>query len=461
MLEGRLVSVIGARRSGIAAAILLRDRGAAVFVSDSAPIAEQEREMLRNIGVVYEENGHSEKVLDADFAIVSPGISPTAPVIQRLEEEGMTIHSEIELASWVCPAPIVGVTGTDGKTTTALLIAAICGYDGAARGYHAFSAGNIGVPFSSVVGKMTQNDIAVVELSSYQLERCDTFHPEVAVITNIMPDHLDRYGGSLERYSEAKYRIFRNQRPNDWLVYNYDNPTLRERFSGGGRGLPGLFPFSTDAGRIAADSERYATVEDEGIVTVIDGQKERVIGFQDLFKRSFRGSHNLENVLAAAAAARVLRIGASSAHKALGNFAGVEHRQELVGTSGGIEWINDSKATNLNALRRALQSVPGNILLIAGGRAKGDDFSDIAGEVRERVSKLVVFGESKETIAGALSPFIVAERADSLEEAVELCRSSACKGDTVLFSPGCSSFDMFENFEERGKAFKDLVREFV
>ncbi len=461
MLEGKLVSVIGAKRSGIAAAVLLRDRGAAVFVSDSAPIAAEERELLRNIGAFYEEGGHSEKVLDADFAVVSPGIPPTAPVIQRLEHEGMTIHSEIELASWVCPARIVGVTGTDGKTTTALLIAAICGYDGAAKGYHAFSAGNIGVPFSSVVGKMTQSDTAVVELSSYQLERCDTFHPEVAVITNIMPDHLDRYGGSLQRYSEVKYRIFGNQRPNDWLVYNFDNATLRERFSGGGRGLPGLFPFSTDAERIAANSERYATVEDEGVVTVLDGRKERVIGFEDLFKRRFRGRHNLENVLAAAAAARVLRIGAPSAYKALGNFAGVEHRQELVGTIGGVDWINDSKATNLNALKHALQSVPERVLLIAGGRAKGEDFRDITGEVRGRVSTLVVFGESMETIAEALSPVVSVERAGSLKEAVLFCRNAAAKGDTVLFSPGCSSFDMFENFEERGKAFKDLIREFV
>lgn len=458
-LGNKLVSVIGAKRSGMAAALLLRDHGAAVFVSEKDRIGEQERALMVKNSISFEEGGHSDRTFEADFSVVSPGIPPHAAVVMHLEKRGITMFSEIEVASWFCPARIIGVTGTDGKTTTATLIAAICCLDGYDRGYRAFSAGNIGIPFSSLVGEMKNGDIAVVELSSYQLERCRTFRPNVAVITNIMPDHLDRYEGSMQRYAEAKYRIYANQKENDWLVYNYDNEILRAHFDSREQFAPGLAAFSNDMERVAGAVRNCAAMDGEWLTTVISGRKEKVIRADDMLKRSFRGNHNLENALAAVAAARVAGLGVSQAREALRGFSGVEHRQEYLGTINGIDWINDSKATNLNALRRALDALPGKAVLIAGGREKGNDFGEIEKGVREKVSLLVAFGESRKKFAAALSSVVRVVQVNSLEEAVEVARQHAVADETVLFSPGCSSFDMFENFEERGNVFKELIRE--
>ncbi len=458
-VQGKRVSIIGAKRSGIAAALLLRERGARVFVSDSAPIRERERTLLGQNGISFEEGENSNRILDADFSVVSPGIPPHVPAITMLEKEGIALYSEIEAASWFCPARIIGITGTDGKTTTATLIAAICGVEAAAKGFRVFSAGNIGVPFSSLVGAMRRRDLVVVELSSYQLERCATFRPDVAVMTNIMPDHLDRYGGSMERYAEAKYGIYARQKKGDWLVYNFDNEVLRAHFGSRKDFVPGLVPFSMDIERFSGEGGSYAAMDGKWLTTVIGGKKERVIGTDDLFKRSFRGNHNLENALAAVAAARIAGIGMPAVREALRAFKGVEHRQEYVRTIRGVDWINDSKATNLNALRCALEAMPGKVVLIAGGREKGDDFGQLVEDVKERVSMIVAFGESREKFSAAFDSVVSVVRASSLEEAVVFAERHAVPGETVLFSPGCSSFDMFENFEVRGTVFKERIRE--
>lgn len=458
-VKDRAVSVIGAKRSGIASALLLRENGTRVFVSDSGRIGDDERALLELNGISFEEGGHSERVLDADFAVVSPGVPPHVPVIKLLQRERVELFSEIEVASWFCKARIIGITGTDGKTTTATLVAAMCGADASAKGYRVFSAGNIGVPFSSLAGEMKQGDIAVVELSSYQLERCSSFRPDVAVITNIMPDHLDRYEGSMERYAEAKYRIYANQREEDWLVYNFENETLRDHFGKTGRGVPGLVPFSTRKELLAGSEGNYAAMDGEWLTTRINGKLERVIRTGELLKQSFRGRHNLENALAAVAAARAAGIGTAPLREALRTFGGVEHRQEYVATIEGVDWINDSKATNLNALRHALEAVPGKVVLIAGGREKGEDFSELENDMKEKVSTLVTFGESSGKFVSAFSSVVGVVQASSLEEAVQLARRQAVAGETVLFSPGCSSFDMFENFEVRGNSFKERIRE--
>lgn len=458
-VKDKAVSVIGAKRSGISAALLLREKGVRVFVSDSGPIGDDERALLERNGISFEEGGHSERILDADFAVVSPGVPPHVPAVRLFDREGIELFSEIEVASWFCRARIIGITGTDGKTTTATLVAAMCSAEASAKGYRVFSAGNIGVPFSSLAGEMMPGDVAVVELSSYQLERCKSFRPDVAVITNIMPDHLDRYEGSMQRYAEAKYRIYANQREEDRLVYNFDNETLRDHFGKTGRCAPSLVPFSTRWELLAGSEGNYAAMDGEWLTTRIDGKLEQVIRAGELLKQSFRGGHNLENALAAIAAARAAGIGMASLQKALRTFGGVEHRQEYVATIEGVDWINDSKATNLNALRRALEAVPGKVVLIAGGREKGEDFSELEKEMREKVSMLVAFGESSGKFVSAFSSVVGVVQASSLEEAVQLARRKAVAGETVLFSPGCSSFDMFENFEVRGNRFKERIRE--
>jgi len=458
-VAGRKISVVGAARSGVAAALLLRRHGAEVFVSEYGRIGGRERSLLDRHGIGYEEGGHGPEVREADCCVVSPGVPGDAPVIRALEDSAVPLVSEIEAAFWFCPARIIGVTGTDGKTTTATLIAAVCAVDAEARGYCVHSVGNIGVPFSSLVDAMGERDIAVVELSSYQLERCDSFRPEVAVITNIAPDHLDRYGGSMQRYAEAKYRIFRRQEPGDSLVYNAGNPVLRERFADGSGVLPHLVPFAPDLPDVPAGTERYATMDGDWLTLVAKSARERVIDTESLFKRSFRGRHNLENALAAAAAAAAALIPVPAIREGLASFGGVEHRQEYVRTVRGADWINDSKATNLNAMRQALESSPGRLVLIAGGRDKGSDFGELLPVVRRKVDTLVTFGEARETIAEAWGRVVDVVRADSLAEAVAAAAGEASPGRTVLFSPGCSSFDMFRDFEERGRAFKKLVQE--
>ena len=261
----------------------------------------------------------------------------------------------------------------------------------------------------------------------------------------------------MKRYAEAKYRIYAQQRKQDTLVYNADDETLRAHFEGGGAFVPQLVPFSLDRKRASLGGACYAAMDGDWLIRVVNGREEKVITGSGLFKRSFRGRHNLENALAAVAATRAAGVDVIPIREALQRFAGVEHRQEYVRTMHGVDWINDSKATNLNALRQALDATPGKLVLIAGGRDKGDNLSDLEERVRQKVSVLVVFGESKAKFTEAFSSVVRVVPALSLEEAVEQAQRYASKGETVLFSPGCSSFDMFESFEERGMRFKKQV----
>ena len=237
-LSGKRVSVIGAGKSGIAAAVLLTRKGARVLLSELGTIGAKERSALREMMIDFEHEGHSERLYDADFCVISPGITPNTEVVKTMKARGIMVYSEIELASLFCRARIVGITGTDGKTTTSTLVFSICEADGLQHGYRAFSVGNSGVPFSSMVLEMNEGDVAVVELSSYQLERCPTLRPEVAIITNITPDHLDRYDGDINRYAAVKFRISANQRAGDLLIYNADDPLLRAHFAGQQAALP-------------------------------------------------------------------------------------------------------------------------------------------------------------------------------------------------------------------------------
>jgi UDP-N-acetylmuramoylalanine--D-glutamate ligase len=456
-LKGKKVSVIGAGRSGIAAALLLSRKGAEPFLSDHAGISEEELDGLRSQGIPFEQGGHSPRVHDADLCIVSPGVPLNVPVVRTMEERGVPVYSEVELASWFCTARIIAITGTDGKTTTTTLIHRICETDGRAAGYRAYAVGNIGVPFSSKVLEMAPADVAVLELSSYQLERSETFRPDIAVMTNITPDHLDRYGGDIQNYARAKFRIYANQESWDTLVYNHDDPFLRQHFSDERVCPSRLVPFG-----IHLDPEKTngsVFLEDGLIMSSVGGSRKEVAGIDEIMKRSFRGDHNLSNALASSAAAVAAGIAPSAIREALLDFRGVEHRQEFAGNAGGLEWINDSKATNLNAMRQALLATPGQVVLIAGGRDKGNDYRLITDLVLTKVTCIIAIGESKMNIAKAFDGIVSVRTAGSLAEAVSLARSIGSTGQSVLFSPGCASFDMFTNYEERGKLFKQLVRE--
>jgi UDP-N-acetylmuramoylalanine--D-glutamate ligase len=458
-LRGIKASVIGAGKSGLAAAELLLKAGARPFVSEFGIIAHEGRSALAMLGIPFEEGGHTERVFDAEFCIVSPGIPQTAPVLIELDRRCVPVYSEIEAASWFCPSRIIGITGTDGKTTTATLIHRICEAEGRLRGFRAFSVGNIGVPFASKVLEAGPGDIVVLELSSYQLERCVTFRPDVAVLTNITPDHMDRYGGDIDAYAAAKFRIHANQGAGDTLVYNHDDPMLRAHFDVKEPWPFGVVRFGLQEGVTDDGAAACVTIRDGEVLVLDGGAGTPVIRVDEFVKPSFRGAHNLYNALAAVAAARAAGISDEAIREGLVQFGGVEHRQEFAGSVCGLEWINDSKATNINAMRQALQSVPAGMVLIAGGRDKGNDYSSVAGLVREKVSCLVAIGESQEKLSRAFEGIVRVVKAGTLREAVAEAARLGAPGSTVLFSPACSSFDMFRDFEDRGDQFKQLVRE--
>ena len=458
-LHGKSVSVLGAGKSGLAAAELLVKVGARPFVSEYGAIGQEAQEFLLTLGVPFEQGGHSGRVHEAEFCIVSPGIPQTAPVLQEMDAGYLPVFSEIELASWFCRARIIGITGTDGKTTTATLIHRICEVDGLRCGYRAFSVGNIGVPFSSKVLEMGPKDIAVLELSSYQLERCYSFRPDIAVLTNITPDHMDRYGGDINEYARTKFRIHEAQGDGETLIYNYDDPMLRAHFD---RQKPWPFRvvrFGLKSGSLGDGSTDFVSIADGAIVTRTGGVQEEVIRVEEFMKPSFRGDHNLYNALASVAAGRSAGIPAEVIAVSLEQFNGVEHRQEFAGSACGLDWINDSKATNVNAMRQALQATPGGMVLIAGGRDKGNDYSVLVDLVREKVACIIAIGESRQKIVDAFRGIVTVQPAESLREAVTLAARAGSPGSSVLFSPACSSFDMFSNFEDRGLQFKQLVRE--
>jgi UDP-N-acetylmuramoylalanine--D-glutamate ligase len=459
-LKGKRVSVIGAGISGIAAAELLYREGAKVLVSELGRIGTENMLRLQEMEISIEQGGHTEEVYDADFCVISPGIPPHAEVVKNMQAKGIPLYSEIEIASRFCNARIVGITGTDGKTTTSTIVHRICQEDGLRNGYSAFSVGNIGVPFSSMVRDMNVADVAVVELSSYQLERSPTFRPDVAVITNITPDHLDRYEGDIHRYAAAKFRIYENQGTEDTLIYNWDDPLLRSHFTGAADRFPfRIIPFSMVP---VSGGESYSSIvflEDDTIVVRSAAGDDHIIKTSEFLKSSFRGSHNISNVLAAVAVARSLGIDNDVVRVSLREFRGVEHRQEYVRNINGVDWINDSKATNINAMRQALEALPGKGVLIAGGRDKGNDYASIYGLVREKISLIIALGESQGKIVTAFQGVVDVKAAASLEDAVFLAHNAARDGQSVLFSPGCASFDMFKNFEDRGMQFKQCVHE--
>lgn len=460
-VKGKRVTVVGGKRSGVAAAELLKRKGATVFLSERDAIDKPFLDKLERSKIDYESGGHTERVFECEFAVISPGVPSNAPVVKRLEAANIPVYSEIEMSSWFCDARIVAITGTDGKTTTTALAHKIFERDGKERGYRAFGVGNIGVPFADYVDEMTERDVAVVETSSFQLDHCFSYKPKVAVITNITPDHLDRYDNDFRKYASAKYRIYQAQDETDVLIVNLDNDELRRQFSDKAvldALKPKLIPTSLLAD-LSKKHESCAYLDGEWLAIQLNGEKERIMKKDEVVGRAhFRGTHNVYNALAAAVAARAMEVKKEVIRESIMSFQGVEHRIEFVRELNGVEFINDSKATTVNALWYALDTLNAPIILIAGGRDKGNDYSKVKPLVKEKVKLVVAIGESKDKVADAFGELTRVVKADGLDDAVRIAHREAKKGDSVLLSPACASFDMFANFEERGEAFKRLVK---
>ncbi|HLA63113.1 MAG TPA: UDP-N-acetylmuramoyl-L-alanine--D-glutamate ligase [Rhodothermales bacterium] len=460
-IENARVTVVGGARSGLAAARLLARRGARVFLTERGEAENGLTASLDAAGVQFEFGGHTARALDADFVVVSPGVPSTVKPVEQALRMKTPVFSEIEVASWFCRGPIVAITGSNGKTTTTSLTAHIVGESG----HPMVVAGNIGYPFADYVDEVTDETAVVLEVSSFQLDHIATFRPKVSVLLNVTPDHLDRYDHDFQKYAASKFRVFENQRPGDWLIYNADDEVVAAPVAYAAQ-RRGFLPYALS---IERPVERGAYVRDGRVILAlpapdasgrIDPQSP-MIREEDLMSTSdlaLRGRHNLYNSLAAAIAARAMEIRSDVVRQSLASFEGVPHRLEKVRTVHDVTFINDSKATNVNAVWYALESFPGNVVLIAGGRDKGNDYGPLKRLVEDKVKGLVALGESADKVLAELGPHAPqTARAQTMEEAIQYARLMAEPGDTVLLSPACASFDMFQNYEDRGDTFKRLV----
>jgi UDP-N-acetylmuramoylalanine--D-glutamate ligase len=444
-LRDKKISVIGAARSGVAVAKLLQSQGSLVFVSDKTgpEKLKTEAQMLRELGIAYELGGHSDRAYECSLIVISPGVPSNAPVVLEARTRGINVVSEVEVASWFCRSTIIAITGSNGKTTTTTLIGRILGD---AKKKHSV-AGNIGTAFSSVVLELAPADIAVLEISSFQLDHCETFRPRISAIMNITQNHMDRYDHSMEKYAGSKARIFMNQKDDDILIYDADDEqTVKIVESARCRRIP----FS-----IRQQLTEGASVENGMLVTSLAGKRTEVINVDEI---SIKGPHNLYNAMAASLVGQLEGVGNASIRATLRNFKGVEHRQEFVREVNGVRYYNDSKATSVEAVRYALQAYDQPIVLMLGGRDKGNDYARILDLVQKHVRAIVAMGESADKVEMAFSGTKPVRRANSIDEAVQTAQRLAQRGDVVLLSPACASFDWFENYEQRGRVFKELVK---
>ena len=444
-IKRRLV-VLGAGESGTGAAILAKDKGFDVFLSDSSTISPKYRAVLEAEGIAFEEGTHSlDRILSAHEIVKSPGIPLDAPVIKAAKAKNIHIISEIEFAGRYTDAKMVCITGSNGKTTTTMLIHHIL----TGAGIDAGLAGNVGHSLAYQVAR-APHKVYVVELRSFQLDNMYEFKANIAVLLNITPDHLDRYEHVMQNYINAKFRILQNMTPQDVFIFWKDDPVISEQ----------LKRITTEASMLPFSEHR-----EEGSAAYIDAENELIFntpGTSMSMPRAdlaLSGLHNVFNSMAAGLSACVLDIRKDDIRRALEDFSGVEHRLEPVADIDGVHWINDSKATNVNSCWYALEAMTGPTVLILGGKDKGNDYSEILPLVKEKVTAIVAMGVDNAKIVDFFAPHV--ERiADThtLADAIEACRSFAREGDTVLLSPCCASFDLFKSYEDRGRQFKDAVR---
>lgn len=439
--------ILGGGESGVGAAILGKDKGWNVFLSDYGTIPERYRQTLDSEGIEWEEGGHTmARILEATEVVKSPGIPPTAPVVKAIVEKGIPVISEIELAGRYTDARMVCITGSNGKTTTTLLTHHML----TSAGIDAGLAGNVGKSLALQVAR-DPHEVYVIELSSFQLENMYDFHANIAVILNITPDHLDRYDYKMQNYINAKFRILNNLTPQDAFIYWQDDPVIRRQLEQIVTEAH-LYPF----GETRENDATAAWVDDEGVICIDTPSEKMRMPRADL---SLNGLHNLYNSMAAALSGCIMDIDKEEIRKALGNFEGVEHRLEPCGTVGGVRYINDSKATNVNSTWYALESMPRDVILILGGKDKGNDYNEILPLVKEKVKAIVCMGKDNAKLLDFFGPHgIELHDTHSISEAVSTCAAIARPGDTVLLSPCCASFDLFKSYEDRGRQFKDEVR---
>jgi len=443
-LNGKRVLVVGLGRSGVASALFLKARGARVTVSDAKSEDQLREEIpaLLDQGIAVETGGHGERTFqNQDLIVVSPGVPVDSSALTQAGAMGAPVIGEIELASEFLPGRIVAITGSNGKTTTTTLIGEIL----AQSGLSTLVGGNIGTPAISLVSEVAPETAVVLEVSSFQLETIRTFRPKIAVVLNITPDHLDRHR-TFTAYVDAKARIFENQTSDDFAVLNADDPTCVELAA---RTRSQVFWFSrkreVEQGAFVKNSQ-FAFRRDKADVEIMP-----------IAEVPLKGGHNVENVLASICAAALMGCDAARIRQAVREFKAVEHRLEYVATVQGVEYYNDSKATNVDATVKALESFPASIHLILGGKDKDSDYTVLNDLLRQRVKAVYTIGTAAEKIRSQIGEAAAVVSSGTLESAIKQASASASPGDIVLLAPACASFDQFQNYEHRGRVFKELV----
>ena len=440
----RLV-ILGGGESGVGTAILGKKKGYEVFVSDFGKIKENYTAVLALNGIDWEDEKHTEAlILNADVVMKSPGIPDKAPIVQKLLQNGISVISEIEFAIQFTDAITVGITGSNGKTTTTLLVHHLLKQGGLNVGL----AGNIGKSFAWQVAE-NKHDVYVLELSSFQLDGIINYRPNIAIITNISPDHLDRYNYDYNLYIESKFRITKNQTEADYLIYDNEDEAIQNWLKNN-KIKANKIPFSLTT----KPEKEGAYLENNTINSTINNEQFTM----PINEIALEGKHNIKNAMAATAVSQLLNIRKQTIRESMSNFQGVEHRLEKVLKIQGVQYINDSKATNVNSVFYALDSVSAPTVWILGGVDKGNDYDELMPLVREKVKAIICLGVDNVKISNAFNNVVdIMVETTSMAEAVQIAQRLAEKGDTVLLSPACASFDLFESYEDRGKQFKQAV----
>ena len=443
-IKGQNIAIIGGGESGVGAALLGKKMGANVFVSDAGALKDQYRKELQKENIDFEESGHSlDRILASKYIIKSPGIPAHVPIFKELALKEAKVLSEIEFAAKFTNAKKVCVTGSNGKTTTTMLL------------YHIFKSAGLNVAFAGNIGKslarqvsLYEPDYFIIELSSFQLDDLETFKADISILLNITPDHLDRYQNDLNLYADSKLRITRNQTKDDWFIFNADDPVIKDKLSR--INLPmKVASFSIKTPQVIGG---YSISEQ----LIINIKEQLSMSIHDL---ALKGKHNTQNSLAAGIAARVVEIRKDIVRQSLEDFVNVEHRLEFVAKVNGIEFINDSKATNINSTWFALESMEKPTVWIVGGVDKGNDYNELLPLVDEKVKAIICLGENNEKIKEAFASKVeTLVEARTAVEAVAYAYRLARKEESVLLSPACASFDLFESYEDRGNQFKHAVR---